>query len=135
MSLSGFIREHREAVEHDLLTQTGYCLADIGSGITWSSVRSFLRQIGADSATARDLRPDLAEWATRAKTNAILADLFDLLSMMNANIVAIGSGHRAKKPKPYPRPGERNDQKHFGKDPLPAKEFREWLKEKRRKHG
>lgn len=117
------------------MSQTGHCLDDIGSDISWTSVGSFLRQIGADSATARELRPELAEWGTRTKTNAILADIFDLLSMMNANLIAIGSGRRAKKPKPYPRPGERNDQKHYGKNPLPVTDFRKWLEEKRRHHG
>lgn len=118
------------------MTQTGHDLSCIGNDISWHGVGSFLRNIGADSATARELRPDLAEWATRAKTNALLADLFDLLSVMNANIVGIGSGRRPKRPKFYPRPGERKDEKRFGRNPLPKDDLKKWLEEKRRqRHG
>ena len=133
ISLAQFAAEHREAVEYDLLTRTGYKITELGSGLSWGTFGSFLKHIGADSATARDVNPELAEWASRAKTNAILADIFDMLAMINANLVAVGSRKKAKAPQPYPRPGAKEPEgtKHYGRQPLPVTELREWLEKKR----
>ena len=93
-------------------------------------------QVGPDSATARSLNPEIAHWATRTKTNELLADIFDMLAMINANIVAIGQRKRAKTPKPYPRPGDQpSGQKHFGKDAMPADELQAWFERKRRERN
>jgi hypothetical protein len=82
------------------------------------------------------LHPDRAEWGSRTKTNIILADLWDQLAQINANLVAIGSRKPAKSPKPYPRPGVKKDnEQHFGAEPLPPKELRAWIEEKRKKHA
>ena len=75
--------------------------------------------------------PDLASWGGTVKTNAILADIYDLLGMINANICAMGTGKKARKPKAYVRPGDRNAQK-VGKDALPPDQLREWFAKKRR---
>lgn len=136
ISLARFTKEHREAVEYDLLTRTGYELRDVGARLSWGAFRSFLYGVGPDSATARIINPEVYEWATRAKTNALLADIFDMLAMINANLVAVGSRKRAKTPKPYPRPGaEPTGQKHFGKEPLPVDELQEWFEKKRRERN
>ena len=80
----------------------------------------------------RDLHPEFAEWTTRAKTNAILADIFDILANINANLIAVGSGRPAKKPKPYPRPKAKNEnEKHIGRGALPPDELRAWFERKR----
>lgn len=72
----------------------------------------------------REMRPDLAQWASTAKTNALLADIYDLLAIFNANFCAKDSGRRPKRPKPYPRPDRKSrDQKHIG-TPLPIEELR-----------
>ena len=115
------------------MTRTGYEIAGLGSGLSWSAFGSFLNQIGADSAIAREVNPELAEWASRAKTNAILADIFDILALINSNLVAIGSRRKAKAPKPYPRPGAKEPEgtKHYGSEPLPVADLREWLEKKR----
>ena len=53
--------------------------------------------------------------------------------MINANLCAMGSGKKAKKPKAYKRPGD-NDKKKIGKNALPAAELREWFENKRKQH-
>lgn len=91
-----------------------------------------MRHLSPDSALALELNPKVAVWATQAKTNAILADIFDLLASMNANLVALGTGKRAKKPKRYERPIDTGNTKRFGsKDAMPRDEFKAWLEEKR----
>ena len=76
-----------------------------------------------DSALFRELRPELAQWSTAAKTNALLADIFDVLSAINANLCAKGTGKKPKRPKPYPRPGKKSTAKKVG-TPLPIEELR-----------
>ena len=82
------------------------------------------------------MEPKISIWGTQAKTNAILADIFDMLAMINANIVAVGSGKRAKKPKRYERPVESNNTKKLGgKGALPHDELVEWIEQRRRAHA
>jgi len=90
-----------------------------------------LRHPDLSSETGRELEPEWAQWAGTMKTNAILADIFDLLAMINANICAMGSGKKAKKPKAYNRPGDKDKQK-IGKNALPADQLREWFDNKRK---
>lgn len=72
----------------------------------------------------REMRPDLAQWASTAKTNALLADIYDLLAVVNANLCAKGTGKKSKRPKPYPRPESNSrNEKHIG-TPLPIDELR-----------
>ena len=83
----------------------------------------------------RELYPETAPWATTAKTNAILADIFDVLASINANLIAIATGKPAKHVNPYPRPGNKQkneDEQHVGSGALPAGELRNWFKERRR---
>ena len=78
-------------------------------------------------------------WSTREKTNRILADIFDILSQINANLIGLGEGKPAKKPKPYPRPWRekknQDNEKHFGRGALPPGELREWFERKRAEHA
>ena len=111
-------------------------LQDIGPRLSWGAFRSFLQQLDLDSATARSLNPDMSKWAGRLKTNEILADIFDVLSMINANLVAIGQRKRAKTPDRYPRPGvEQPGRQQIGKGPLPPDELRAWFEKKRRERN
>lgn len=83
----------------------------------------------------RELEPEYHLWDTRAKTNAILADIYDILAMINVNLVSVGSGKKAKRPKPYPRPGVENEaKKKFGSGALPVRELEEWINNKRRQY-
>ena len=92
-----------------------------------------MRHIDINSETARELDPDIAALGTTVKTNALLADIFDVLAMINANLVAMGSGKKAVKPKAISRPGDKEKQR-IGKGALPPDQFREWLENKRKKH-
>lgn len=125
--------EHRKAIEHDLIVETGHELRDVGSSLSWEALDSFLCNIGPGSALARELDPKMSNWATQAKTNAILASIYDILAVINANLCAKGSGKKPKKPKPYPRPWIENKKPevtHFGKGALPPDELREWFRSK-----
>lgn len=129
--------EHREAVEYDLLVSTGYQLKDVGRSLSWGALESVLRQGGTETALMRELHPEIHAWSTRTKTNEILANIFDLLAQINANLVKIGGG-RASRPKPYPRPvtkKEPDDARHFGSGALPVNELRAWMEEKRREYA
>ena len=97
-------------MEKDLLMMTGHSLDDLGRTLSWSALRSFLNHIEINGELARELDPDLSKWSGTLKTNALLADIYDLLAMINANVCAMGSGKRAKKPKTYPRPGDKDKQ-------------------------
>lgn len=129
MSLTKFIDEHGEALTYDLMTRTCYTLDDIGGALSWRSLYSFIKFLGTDSALARDLDKSTG-WETTIKTNAILADIYDLLQVINSNLVGIGGG-KPKKPKPYPRPGRDEDKKRkIGKDAVPVTDLREWIRRK-----
>lgn len=130
ISLARFVDEHREAVEYDLLTKTGYELGDVGSVLSWNALNSFIKNSDADSRLSMELEPDFAIWSTRSKTNAILADIFDLLAAINANIKALGSGKPAKKPEKYPRPKKNKKEKIFSSS-MPASDLRKWFNERR----
>lgn len=135
ISLAEFVEEHSEALSYDLITRTNYQIDDIGGALSWSSLHSFIKFLPGDSALARDLGKSSAIWDSRIKTNAILADIFDLLQQLNANFVAFASGGKTKqKITPYPRPGREDDNRRkFGKGALPLDEMRQWIKE--RQHG
>ena len=125
--------EHAEAIDYDLITRTNYQLKDIGGALSWSSLDSFLKHLPGDSALARELGKATG-WETQIKTNAILADIYDLLQVLNVNLVAIGShGKQRRKITPYPRPGREKKERALGRDGLPKNELLAWIEEKRRK--
>jgi len=137
-SLSAFVTEHEGAIEYDLLTQTGHELQDVGRSLSWSALASFVINDGSDSALSRELDAERHLWATTTKTNGILADIFDMLAQINANLVAIGERKPSKQPAPYPRPGveeKRENVKHYGKGALPRGQFRAWLEKKRKERN
>ena len=121
ISLARFVTEHYEAIDYDLLTKTGYSLDDVGGRLSWSALYSFILK-NENGALLRELRPDISTWGTTAKTNALLADIYDMLAAINANLCAKGSGKRPKRPKPYPRPGESKTERKIGK-PMPIDEL------------
>lgn len=111
---------------------TGHELDDVGRTLSWGALDSFLDHLGEDSALLKEMNPEMAKWSSRTKTNTILADIYDQLAMINANLVAIGSRKAARKPKPYPRPGNKpqEDTRHFGSGALPKDELRKWIEGK-----
>jgi len=84
-----------------------------------------------------EIRPEMAAWSTRAKTNTILADIWEELAQINANLVALGTGRPARPTKPYPRPVKKDpeNEKHFGSGAMPPGELEKWMEEKRREHA
>ena len=134
ISLARFADEHREALEYDLLTRTRYQLDDVGGTLSWSALYSFIHNLSTDSALARDLGKSTG-WESQVKTNAILADIYDLLQVINNNLCGLGSKHHTrKKIKPYPRPGkDDNNERKIGKGGLPIDKLREWIRS--RQHG
>lgn len=88
--------------------------------------------MGSDSALARDLGRSTG-WEDTIKTNAILADIYDLLQVINANLIAIATnGKKKKRVKPYPRPGkDDNNERKIGKGAMPLNDLREWIRRKR----
>ena len=102
---------------------------DVGGRLSWSALNSFIKNLDTDSALARELGKSTG-WETTLKTNQILADIFDMLEVINANLMSLGGKNR--KPKPYPRPTDKDkDKKKFGKGALSLPELRNWIKEKR----
>ena len=87
---------------------------------------SFINYLPPESAlrVEQDPKNEYAAWDTTAKTNAILADLFDLT-------VAAHSKKGTRPPK-YPRP---KDKKSIGKDAVSIGGFWDWWCSKEKKHG
>lgn len=109
------------------MTRTIYTLEDVGGALSWASLSSFVKNLGSDSALARSLEKSTG-WEQTIKTNAILADIYDLLQVINANLCAMG-GSKNKKIKPYPRPGRDEDNtRKIGKGALPVNELHEWIR-------
>lgn len=134
MSLRGFIEEHKEAVESDLITSAGVELKDVGGSLSWGAFESFIKNLSYDSALWRSTHQDVADWATTLRTNIILADLYDLIAQVNSNICGGFSRKKPQKNKPYPRPWVNNkDSRKIGKGALPKNELREWINKHRRK--
>ena len=127
-------------MEYDLLTETGHSIEDVGDSLSWESLHSFIVNSKSTSALARDINPEVADWSTVKQTNIILADIYDILAVMNSNLVALANRKPAKKPKRYKRPGKSDDdRKVIGKDALPVEELHEWIerksKEAQKRHG
>jgi len=113
------------------MTRTRYTLEDVGGALSWSSLASFIKYLDGTSALARDLGKATG-WETTAKTNEILANIFDLLQVINANLVNMASGGKKKvKVKPYPRPGRDEDNtRKIGKGALPVEDLHAWIRER-----
>lgn len=135
ISLANFVAEYREAVERDLLTETGHELNDVGRSLSWGALKSFLSTAKPGSALSNKLNPDMTEWSTTLKTNALLADIFDQLSLVNSNLRFLISHKRGKRPEPYKRPWLKDvNRQHIGNGALSVTDMREWIK-RRQKAG
>ena len=80
MSLAEFVKEHREALDVDLLRMTGYDTDDIGCALSWRTLLSVLNHLNLQSVTMQEINPEFATWASPEKTNGILADIYDILA-------------------------------------------------------
>lgn len=123
-------------MERDLLVQTGFTLDDVGGALSWSALGAFLHRIEPDGAIAQEIEPDIAAFSSRFKTNAILADIYDLLAQINANMVAGFSRKPSKKPRRYPRPGDGSKRQIGKNNSMTVNELDSWFTQKKKqKHG
>lgn len=83
---------------------------------------SFINYLPPDSALNSEMNPDdeKGPWFTTVKTNAILADIFDVFMAAHTK--------KGVQPKPYPRPKQKQK---VGKDPIPISEFWDWWNKER----
>lgn len=127
--IAGLARElgaHGGAIEYDLITRAGMSLDDVPARLSWRALSVFVRHLDVASAYVREVEPEVARWVAPESLRPMLADIYDLLSTLNHNLVAANSKHRPRKPKPYPRPGKQDKGTVVGKDPIPIKDFDEW---------
>lgn len=111
--------EHREAINCDLMKR-GYTLDDVGGALTWDALGDFISKTEPGSALSYDLDPERADWATTDRTNTLLADIYDLLAVMNRMLATMVTQQRQPKPKPYRRPGkDKNEKRHVGTASIP----------------
>lgn len=113
-------------MEYDLWKATGHGVDDLGDKLPWSTAAAVIKNLSFDSALARDLDEDVGTWNSRMKTNYLLADIFDALININYCLVKM-TGGRAQKPKPYPRPKDKRNIKHYGKGALTIDEMRKFV--------
>ena len=128
IGLAVLLTEHGEAIEADLVA-AGWTLDDVPARLPWRSFYAYVAHLPNDSALKRELNGENGEWSTLLKTNAILADLYDLLSGF-ATAFAKSRGGHPKAPKPYKRPGAQSGQQHIGSGAVPHGTFMEWWEEK-----
>lgn len=78
---------------------------------------SFVENLPPDSALYQAMNPkdEFGAWYTTAKTNAILADFFDVFVSANTR--------KGRKAKEYPRPKKKQG---IGKGAIPISEFWDW---------
>lgn len=117
--------EHGGAVEYDLLTRTHLTLNDVPHVLDWWQLGAFLRYLPADSATKCVSSPDTAGWEGSRRLPMMLADLYDIISVLDYHVLR-GFGAKPRKPKPYPRPGAKSQAKGYGRDAIKISEFDEW---------
>ena len=119
VAAAAIVRDHRTAIEYDLLTLTGYNLDDLGAALPWTALYSFILHLPPASAYIRETHPDEAAWVLGWKNATILADLWDLTAACHTK--------KGIQPPEYPRPGAKNEYKRrFGADPIPISDFDAW---------
>jgi len=101
------------------MTRTGRTLEeymDMGAAGMVALI-SFTENLPIDSALSKSINPkdEYGEWQSTAKTNEILADLYDAYARVHSK--------KGRKPKPYPRP---KNNRSIGKDAIPISEFWDW---------
>lgn len=94
---------------------------------------NFVTHLDDKSALAKQVSPEATEWGSITKTNFILADIFDVLTAINYNLRMMCGSHNTQRPKPYPRPGKKDNMQKFGKGAIPVADIRNWVKSYRKK--
>ena len=128
IGLAVLLTEHGEAIEADLVA-AGWTLDDVPTRLPWRALYAFVKHLPSDSALKRELNGGDSEWATLLKTNAILADIFDMLNGLAVAFSKAHGGH-PKSPKPYKRPGAKDADTHIGSGAVPKGTFMDWWENK-----
>ena len=98
----------------------GYTLDDVGGVLSWDALGDFISKTEPGSALSYDLDPERSDLATTDSTNTLLADIYDLLAVMNRSLAILVTQRRQPKPKPYKRPGkDKTEKKHIGTASIP----------------
>ena len=116
------------------MTRTRFTLDDLGGTLSWASLLHFVSNLDEHSAYVKKKDGhEVAAWSTRVKTNAILADIYDEIAMLNYFFLAANTPKNSPKPKlpkPYPRPGvdesSSSGTRKFGSKPIPVSQFDDW---------
>lgn len=126
IGLAVLIRQHGEALDYDLMTRLGGRVSQVGKTIPWDALSVFVRWLPPDAALYRSMHPK--EWQFRQQQPYLMADLYDLVSILRAEYEAAHTkGGKVTPPPPYPRPGvEDPNRKKIGSDPIPVSKFEEW---------
>lgn len=116
------------------MTRTRFTLSDLGGPLDWVALIRFVKNLDHSSALVRAAYPEKAEqfrWFSGERTAELLAELIDCVNILTWNLQTVNTPKgrsRPKKPKPYPRPGAKQDkgERVIGKDPIPVSKFDEW---------
>ena len=91
----------------------------------WHAIATWSRHLPQESAVWRARHPHEAAFCSPYGRATIAADTFD--AVLNAAAVVIKAfGVTPRAPKPYPRPTDRPDTRHFGSGGIPVSEFDAW---------
>lgn len=110
------------------MTLARLTLDDIGGGLSCRALVAFVRNLPAGSALARETRDaELWAWSQPAMTNQLLAALVDELRMAEWAWARSNGARGARRPRPIPRPGVKDDSvRRIGSDPIPISEFEDF---------
>lgn len=118
-------RETDGALEADTMERLGCTLAQAPFLYGWHALATWARHLPQDSAVWRARHPEEAAFASAYGRAVIAADTFDAL-MGAAAMLARVQGARVRDPKPFPRPGAKDETRHFGSGGIPVAEFDAW---------
>ena len=101
-------------------------LEDLGTGLSERSLLSFLRNLPPESATLREMDPEMGGWS---RADMLLAQLCDEIANLMWLTACRGAPRSKWPPRPeqIERPGVRNDgRRHLGRGAIPVKDFDKW---------
>ena len=96
------------------------------SAIGWAQIANIVRHLPQDSAVWRAMHPEEAQWASGLATAHLLADLYDLVASFAWLFSTAHSKSKPRKPKRYPVPWAKGEERHIGKGAITIAEFDEW---------
>ena len=120
-SLLELIRQHREAIEYDLIG-LGLRLDDLGTRrLSWRDLWVIVREAPNRSALVRAIDPESAAWS---HTDYLLALVFDAVQIGNWHRAGSPAGYR---PEPLERPGVERPNKKYGSEAVGMAEMDKFL--------